>query len=80
MFNNPEIRAPKPSLAWPGPFLSPGSQTTQLFLKLGQNQALGGWQRWEGLFSSAWELQNKGQTRWILSQAQGEATQHQPRG
>lgn len=53
MFNNPKIRAPKPSLAWPGPLLSPGAQTTQLFLKLGQNQALGGWQGGEGLFSSA---------------------------
>lgn len=67
MFNNPQIRVPKPSLAWPGPLLSPGAQTTQLSLKLGQNQTLGGWQGWEGLFSSAWELQNKGQTLWILS-------------
>lgn len=67
MFNNPEIRAPKPSLAWPGPLVSPDAQTTQLFLKLGQKQAPGGWQRWEGLFSPAWELQNKGQTLGILS-------------
>lgn len=67
MFNNPEIRAPKPSLAWPGPLVSPDAQTTQLFLKLGQKQAPGGWQRWEGLFSPAWELQNKGQTLGIVS-------------
>lgn len=67
MFNNPEIRAPKPSLAWPGPLVSPDAQTTQLFLKLGQKQAPGRWQRWEGLFSPAWELQNKGQTLGIVS-------------
>lgn len=54
---------------WPGqgPLVSPGAQTTQLFLKLGQQQAPGGWQGWEGLFSPAWELQNKGQTLWIPS-------------
>lgn len=82
MFNNPEIRAPKPSLAWPGPLVSPGAQTKQLFLKLGQNQALGGWQGLGGtvFLSLGIAKQRADPLDPLLSQAQGEATQHQPRG
>lgn len=77
MFNNPEIRAPKPSLAWPGPLLSPGAHTTKLFLKTGTEASPGGLAGMGGavFLSLGIAKQRADPLDPLLSQAQGEATQ-----